>query len=288
MDKAIVGACRVGYCRVGVYRPDFDRLVKRLESLGSLSAEFTRRRLQLDSPPDSTTGWYSKSFEDFTIDGVLVERSTSRVSMVAGVHILLDATLVTADVLELGDEVYDDYSNRYYEVKGVKSYKIGNSFSHRECDLSYLPLHGKSYSSSTPDVRDARYNTKNYWDTYLDSDNLQHYNYLVSYSEADYPFVRVFENKSIDILFTIDTPNSTAEIGHDQTPTGYIEHVATHILSLDTKLNHLAETELRRITEAYPTGSLRHLDRQDSMIHNFGSTLVYDTEIMLRYRRDTT
>jgi hypothetical protein len=149
-------------------------------------------------------------------------------------------------------------------------------------------MHDLSYTSTSPSVDDARYRTKDYWDTYIDSDNLNNHPYLVCYAHPDYPLTHVFNTKGRHIIFAIDTPRSTALKQADQTAYGYMEHVPTHILTLDTELNHLAEAELRTITEDNPFGSQRNFETRGSTIHNYGSTIIYDTEVVLQYVRDTT
>ncbi len=97
-------------------------------------------------------------------------------------------------------------------------------------------------------------------------------------------------DKHIRIIFAIDTPNpAVALIGHDQAAYGYNEPMPTHILTLDTELNHLAEAEVRRVVEENPTGSLRGFARRPTTVeHNFGSTIVYDTTVVIDYHRDLT
>lgn len=140
MDTATVDNCRVDYCRVNVYRPDWDRIIQRVERLaGPVTTDVTRRRLWLGSQ-DSVTGWYSKNFADETVEMVIIPRSATRLALTVGVYVRLDAVGLTADAVKAGDETKTD-GNEYYEVKGVKEHFIGDSFSHRECDLTLLPLH---------------------------------------------------------------------------------------------------------------------------------------------------
>ena len=289
MDPAIIGSCRIGHFRIGSYRDNWDRLKKRFSKLGAGSCDLTRRRLQLDSPPDSVTGWYNKSFEDIEIEGILLSRTATHHTNVGGIYVSLDAVLFTADPIVEGDELLDYDSNAYYQVETVKPIKAaGAGFSHRECDLTALPLHDLSYTDTTPTVQDARYLTKDYWDTYISLANLNNHPYLVCYAWPDYPLSHVFKTKGKHIIFAVDTPESTALRQADQSPWGYDESVPTHICTLDTQLNHLAEAELRKVTEEHPLGSQRNLERRATTIHSFGSTFMYDTEFRLNYRRDLT
>jgi len=285
MDEAKWGTMRWGYFRWGVFRDDWDTLLKVFE--GVASHDVTRRRLVLGDTRDSITGWYPRSFTETTVEGVLIPRASSHLALKAGTYVRTDALFLTADGFEEGDELEDGFS-KFWEVKAIREISIGDSFRNRECDLSSIPLHGLSYSTVAPTVEDARSRTKTYWETYLDDDNLQNKGYIVAFSDPDYPLLKVFKDKGIGFIFTIDQPDSEALIGHAETPYGYQERVPTHVLTLDTKMQWLGERELRRITESYSTGSQRRLGRKISHDRWLGSTRLYDTEFPLIYLRDRT
>lgn len=287
MDPAICGYCRCGYFRCGVYRPDWDRLVKRVESLaGSISMDVTRRKLILGEQ-DGAIGWYAKDYVESTAEGLLIPRSAAHIAVAAGSYVRLEYLFLTADPLDEGDEI-KTVDGEHYEVKTVRLHMLGDSFSHRECDLTYLPLQSLTYSDLTPPVSDARSKTKTYWETYLDSAKLNNHTFIVCYADPDYPLIRVFKDKGIDIIFAVDQPNSTPKIGDDQKPYGYMEHVPTHVLTLDTQLQWLAEHELRRITEKYPEGSQWSLDRGTVDDRWLGSHRLYDRTWILNYGRGIT
>lgn len=285
MDVARLGnGLRLGFFRLGVYRDDWDILLKRFE--GIASCDVTRRKLSLGDA-DAVTGVYEKTWSEYTVKSLFVTRGANKTALSMGTFVRLDAVMRTADPVDEGDEV-QHANGDYYEVETVKPEYLGDSFWFRECDLTRLPMHDLTYLDTSPSVNDARYNTKVYWNTYIEGANLNNHNHLVCYSGADYPITRVFKDKNIHIVFTVDSPSSTPLIGHDRAPYGYEEHVPTHVLTLNTELNHLAEAELRRVAETYPSGSQRSLERRSSTVHNFGGTNVYDTEFVLKYRRDTT
>ena len=100
----------------------------------------TRRRLMLGAR-DAITGWYAKSFAESTIDMVLVPQGANNLSLKTGVYARLDAVGLTQDVVLLGDEI-ETVAGIFYEVKTVKEHWVGDSFEHRECDLTELPMHG--------------------------------------------------------------------------------------------------------------------------------------------------
>ncbi len=140
MDRAIVGSCRVGYTRVGVYVPEWDALVERVEAVGGVTCDATRRKLVLGTE-DSTTGWYSKDWEENSIEGILILRNDKRVALAAGTYVGLDGVFLTADVLEPGDEV--QVGDEFYEVKTAKPKSLADSFVYRVCDVTHLPFHYK-------------------------------------------------------------------------------------------------------------------------------------------------
>mgnify|MGYP000209185495 CR=1 FL=1 len=149
---------------------------------------------------------------------------------------------------------------------------------------------------------DARYRTKVYLDTYLDSSNITHDDdstaatILVAFGFPDYPLIRVFDpdEKDVDVVFSIEEPNSTPLMGHDQTPYGYEEHVPITICCVDkpgvtgTKIKWKAEAELRRVLETYPLGSMRILENRSDTTQRIGGTTIYMTTWVLTYKRSTT
>lgn len=289
MDKAIVGYMRVGHFRVGVFHDDWDRLVKQFENL--CSADVTHRRLQLDSPRDSTTGWWTKSFHEETVEMPIIQKGTAHSLLPPGTYVRTDALGLTADPVVEGDEILAN--DTYYEVEGVRSHYFLDNFSYRECDLTLLPLKhltGGTYTDST--VEDARYRNKVYLETWLNVAALP--NYIVAYGFPDYPLVRVFKDKGVDLVFSIGEPESEPLLGHDKYAYGYKERVPITTFCIDktgisgTKLKWRAEAELRRITETYPLGSLRTLEKIRDNDQNLGSTILYSREFTLNYQRNKT
>jgi hypothetical protein len=291
MDPAIIGTMRIGHFRIGVFSDEWDRLIQTFESKGSVNV--TRKRLMLGSQ-DSTTGWYTKRYEDSTIKMPIQERGSSLSMLPAGTYVRTAALGLTADVVEVGDRIVTN-AGKYWEVDAVREiYSLGGgSFSRRECDLTPSPfrsLTGASYTESS--VEDARYRTKVYLETYLDDDVLP--NYIIAYGEPNYPLLAVFKTRSLDLAFTIAEPESRPKMDFDHEPYGYEEHVGVHILTVDklnisgTKLKWQGETELRRVLEENPLGSLRSFERRRSTNRDLGGVILYDTEWMLTYCRDTT
>jgi len=253
----------------------------------NLSFEVTRRKLQLGTR-DSVTGWYARNFTESTIEMIIVDRGATQIRLPAGAYVRLDAWGGTADPVVEGDQIRTE-AGKYYEVKAVKEvWGPGDNFVRRDCDLSSLPLHGLTFTDTTPLVEDARYRTKVYWETYVDSTKVNDHSFIVAYNDPDYPIYRVFVTKGIHIVLAVELSRSEPLLQHDLTAYGYMEHVATHVLSLDVELNNLMVQELRRVTRLYPLGSRRRLEVEEPLHKPLGSATMYDTKCVLNYRRDTT
>jgi hypothetical protein len=221
----------------------------------------------------------------------IIAKGTTPSLLPPGTYVRTEALGLTADPVVEGDEII--VNDVYYEVKTVRLHYLGDGFYFRECDLTLLPLQdltGATYTAST--VEDARYRNKVYLQTWLSSTALP--NYIVAYGEPDYPLVRVFKEKGIDLIYSLGEHTSDSIIDSDHYPIGYKEHVpvATYCIGKTniegTKLMHQAETELRRVAETQPLGSLRALGTRRPQTKSLGSTTLYSAEYIMEYQRDTT
>lgn len=122
----------------GITSTDWSTLLGVFEEMGSCNV--TRRVLSLGSR-DATTRWRAKTFAEDTVKAILIPRSSAQLALKAGTYVRTDALLLTAVAFYEGDEVKDAFNN-YWEVKAVRDISVGDNFSHRECDLVLLPLHG--------------------------------------------------------------------------------------------------------------------------------------------------
>lgn len=278
--QAICGYCQSGYFHTDVYLDTWDRLVKKFETAFHTSANVTRRRLLLGAR-DSVTGLYKKNYEESTIQTLIFDKGSVTSFQGVGTHARLDALGLALEELVEGDEI-ETLDHKYYEVKAVREVSVGNSFLRRECDLSKLPLHELSYSSSAlaSAEQDARQRTKVYWETYISPTNLQFKNFIVCYHNPDYPLEQVFRVKGVDIIFSVDQGTTESDYG-----IRYKEHVPTHVVTLDTELQWLGERELRTVVEEHPEGSLHSLNTVAKHDRQLGSTQLFDTEFMLNYTR---
>ena len=149
--------------------------------------------------------------------------------------------------------------------------------------------------------QDPRKQTKTYIDTYVRDSAITKDNgvararWVSMYAWPDYPLILEFRDiANVDGIYLCGEPNSTPLIGHDRSIWGYEEHCPIFIASVDksgitgTDLKWKMERELRTVCETYPTGSLRRLQRRRGMDRNVGSTVIYITEYVLNYRRDTS
>lgn len=128
---------RCGYSRSGVYLLTWDTILKQFNRVAC--HDVTKRALQLGSR-DSVTGWYAKNYNESIIEMVLIPKSNIKLQAQAGSYTSEDMLGMTADPLEVGDEIKLP-SGFYYEVEKVQHVRFGDSFSHRICDLRELPLH---------------------------------------------------------------------------------------------------------------------------------------------------
>ena len=147
---------------------------------------------------------------------------------------------------------------------------------------------------------DARYRTKVYLEQYIDNANLTEdddsttVKFIVAFAFPDYPWLRVFQDKSVSLVFAIGKPDSDAIIDSDRYIIGYNEHVPIFTFAINkanitgTKLNWKAEAEFRRVVEEYPLGSNRTIQKIQDAEQNLGSTVVYGSEYILSYERDKT
>lgn len=150
-------------------------------------------------------------------------------------------------------------------------------------------------------VSDARYRTKVWLDTYITDANITKNDddtealKIVVYGTADYPVTRVFKSpKNMYVVFAVGKPETTPLVGHDKTITHYRENVPITIYTVDktdasgTQTLWKAEAELRRVAESYPEGSLRILKHMRDSTLKVGGDIMYSSEYLLTYVRDTT
>jgi len=149
-------------------------------------------------------------------------------------------------------------------------------------------------------VEDSRYRTKVWLETWLTPANLTkddgvtQVTFIVCFGMPDYPIERIFKDKNVDLVFSVSKPDSTPIIDSTHYVIGYSEEVPITTFTVNksgitgTKLNWKAETELRRISENNPLGSLRQFKKLSDSEQNLGSTTLYSSLYQLTYERDKT
>lgn len=141
-SPARFGEARFGYSRLNVYNPAIQSLYARNGNYRS----FTRRVANWNVARDPTTGWRHPTYEDVTINGILVEERGRIVAFPSGVVFTQVARLVTLDGVSVMDQIVD--GDVYYRVMSIEEHMdphtdptVVESFSHRVVRLSRLELY---------------------------------------------------------------------------------------------------------------------------------------------------
>lgn len=123
----------------------WNSLKKRFQTLGSI--DVTRRALTLGSR-DSETGHRAKSFNEYTIQMIILAKGARQLLLNAGTHCRLDAVGFTNTAVQPADEIQVD--SAYYEVDTVQAIKRTPGITeYYKCDLTDLsPM--SVYAAETP------------------------------------------------------------------------------------------------------------------------------------------
>ena len=231
-----------------------------------------------------------------------MDKSSQLNAFKAGTWVRTDALLLTDDGIVAGDEIKTSAS-LYYEVKAVRPFFAADSFDHYECDLHFIPSHfDVDYTTyaGTWLRDDARYRTKVYIETYWTAANAEDdvgaaLTIRPMYANVPYPLsLELYNGSTNDVLILLGKAKTTPLLGHDHSPIGYNEQVPITIGAIDKtavtadKAVTQCETELRRILETYPLGSVRTLDQTRETTEILGSSTLYQIEYLMNYHRDKT
>ena len=249
-----------------------------------MSLEVTHSTLQLGSR-DATTGWYNKNYVESPVEMLIITKDQQKQALDLGYWVNFDALGLTANPVSVYDKITDRFG-RVWLIATVKPQIKADKLLGFICDLELLPLQNltaKTYSEST--VEDARHRTKVWLDEHLNAANLPYY--IVAYGMPDYPMELVFDEKGIDVVFSVDTPETVPlPVG-----VGYSETVPIIISAVDksnmpgTKLRWQAESQLRSVVETNPIGTLRTLTRISDNEQDLGGVKVYSVKYELCYKR---
>jgi hypothetical protein len=266
-----------------------------------LDFSVTRRELQLGAA-DTVRGWYAKAFAETTIEMAVITRAMRSIALSAGFYPHYEVSGFHLDPVSEGDEIIDSFGD-YYEVELTQPNPFGDSLVYYESKLTGLPIHydmPTTYGTGAT-VEDPRHRTKDYLDplsghipaghldgaNLLKNDGVTQASFKVCWADPPYPIKTVFVTKGVDVQFTVGIPDSAGlPLG-----VGYMENVPISIFTIDktgitgTNLRWQAEAELRRVTETYPLGSLRSLERMSDNEQSLGSTTLYSVIYNMRYKR---
>ena len=115
------------------------------QKLMAMSSRTLTRRIAsfATTPRESTTGWREPVYSDYSICGILVEKAQESLYLHAGIAVRQDAVLRTLDNVEVGDQIRDPVTGKYYAVSAQpEEYtNSGNEggFAYRDVQLKWLP-----------------------------------------------------------------------------------------------------------------------------------------------------
>jgi hypothetical protein len=273
-----------------------------------VSLAVTKRSLTLGAQ-DTVTGWYAKSFTEDSTDQemIILDKGSSAWAGGVGLHALYTKTGFTAEPYTVDDEV-KDAANVYYRIMKREPIRMGTSLICYRYELAELGLHadfpttsGTWHLDSSSLKTDARYRTKLWLDTYLTAANMKDdinsaTTVITCFAGADYSLNRVFNTKDVDGIFVIDkatvTPRYTSDhyiyaFEESMPITCYAVNKSVFMGKKVTAVNLLEkmEQEIRRITTAYPRGSLRKITAITNEPVNFNGETLYSTTVNLEYVR---
>jgi len=255
---------------------------------------------------DSTTGWRAKTFSESIIECFEFNRGDHRSFQGVGFYAAEDKMFLTADPVNLYDQL-EPRTSEYFLVESVRKVyaPTPDNFFCRDVQCSALPLWQAApgtltWSKTRP--QDPRRRIKAWLDTNLTSaqitkdDDSTQATYACIWKNPPYPLKQEFRAGSSPVqgLYLVGQPNSTALLGHDQIPCRYSEHVPVSICSVDstgcsgTALLWKMEAELREVCENHPTGSQLSLERRGDRSRSLGGMWLYETEYVINYTRDLT
>jgi hypothetical protein len=233
------------------------------------SCDITRRALSLGVAQDTITGWYSKSFAETVIKGIVRPRNQSIYAYGVGLISRYGHTFFTQSDIAEGDEIKDANGN-YYVIQSVQEEWLGDSFSHYVCEATkrQTPLRpatsGTWHLDSDALTTDPRSRTKVYLDAYLtaaslkEDDGATNATYIICFEGATYPVNKVFLTKTVDLIFSIGEETTTSEDTIYDVPYKDIVSVPVTISAINksgitpTNLVEQAEKEIQLVLDEHP------------------------------------
>jgi hypothetical protein len=261
-------------------------------------ADLTVTRLELVlGAQNSTSGWYEPTYNESTIKMAISSKGNNiSFDLPIGKHINYNLTGYTGDVVKEGDKIRSQFQD-YYTILTSTPVELGNSFHGFICELELQQNYGLVSSAYTEPTYtqvatsdNATHRTKLWLDTYLSNVSLPAYITAYSYPTA-YNLIRVFKDKAIDLVFSIQKTDSSPLYNGDKTLFGYEENINVTINAIDkdvaaSTLIQQAENEITRLCDTHQFGSLRFLKTNRNTTKRYGAFAVYGSEYVLSYRRD--
>ncbi|MFA5365194.1 MAG: hypothetical protein WC325_08455 [Candidatus Bathyarchaeia archaeon] len=266
------------------------------------ASNVTLRTLSLGTQ-DTVTGHYSKSYATTAIRMILLPKGASKIINGVGFYGKYDVTGFSADALHEGDQIIDAFGN-YFSVELCEAFDWLNSRLYYTSSLVKLNYHADEPATSgtwhldTDSLNDdPRYRIKVWLDTYLLAANLTkndgatECSFITCFSGADYPLTTVFDTKTVDLVYTVNDPESTPFYNGDKSIYGYEEKVPVEITTIDKSgisgknLRWKAECELRRLCETYAFSSLRVMEKRRENTVRAGALIFYSVIFDVTYRR---
>ena len=155
-------------------------------------------------------------------------------------------------------------------------------------------------------VNSAQNNTKIFMDLYFDKqqgevythvtrdNNLTPLPFFFAYDLPDYPIPMIFKTLVYDLAFSIAGAKAEPVLDWDASIKGYQELVTVTAFMIDktgvtaVKCLEKVEAEMRRILETYgPAASFRSLSSQSPTSTRVGAAILWSTEFVIAYGRDT-
>lgn len=135
MDSHRIGVMRIGYSRIGVLNPVFERMI-----VAGITREVTRKRRDVSVTYDPVTGQPDVSWTDFTIDARIQLGPSLMDESEVGFIGHLDGMITTADPIKLLDRIVDGAVT--YEINQPMQEKKGryDGFLLRRAGLKKLDL----------------------------------------------------------------------------------------------------------------------------------------------------
>ena len=252
----------------------------------------TLRKMVLSPMRDPDTGWYLWHYEDESATIALAPKGSAQSWNLAGKVCKYDYVGVSTSNVEVDDLIVTAYGRTLKVVTASKVW-LNGYYKWTMCELEQYAL-GSEGSPGEPSItgNDARERILTFLNTYLV--DLTPLRFIVAYDTPTYTIEKLFIEKGLDLVFGIGEPVSTMLKNCDQYPYGYRESVPVTMYAVDkgtvsaTKLTYAAEAELRKELAAHPFGSLRSMDKRNKRNIEAGAFIIYATEYILTYNRDTS